>query len=185
MRTLDKNGLNLSFASKFPKATLCKRPNHARPSNIKPLHTPAPGFLGLDPHQITITRLLACIVAFTNVLVLPRHVRRQNATPMAYPIAVYHGQTTDFSLEGPDSTDFTLPAQLARDGGRPAVSFHHGLCLQHILCFASQSTSGSRGQPWATLGRPACTFFHLLSLDVSMSFFPDSAGLMWWVSCCI
>lgn len=52
----------------------------------RPLHTPAPCSLELDPHQIAITRLLACIVTFTNVLVLPRHVRRQNATPTAYPI---------------------------------------------------------------------------------------------------
>lgn len=86
VRTLDKNGLNLTFASKFPKATLSKTPNHPRQSSIRPLHTPAPGFLELDPHQIAITRLLACIVTFTNVLVLPRHVRRQNATTVAYPM---------------------------------------------------------------------------------------------------
>lgn len=89
VRTFDENGLNLTFASKFPKATLCKGPNHPRPSSIGPLHTPAPGFLELDPHQIAITRLLACIVTFTNVLVLPRHVRRQNTTPVPYPIPEY------------------------------------------------------------------------------------------------
>lgn len=85
MKTLDKNGLNLTFASNFPKGTLRARPNHSRPPTSTLAH---PGTLlsRADPHQIAITRLLACIVTSTNVLVLPRHVRRQNATPTAYPI---------------------------------------------------------------------------------------------------
>lgn len=60
--------------------------------------------------------------------------------------AVSHGQTTDFSLEGPAWTGSILPAQSSRDGGRPweptcgcpgtaaAVSFHQttNLCLQNL-----------------------------------------------------
>ncbi|KAH8765058.1 hypothetical protein F5883DRAFT_558306 [Diaporthe sp. PMI_573] len=85
VRTLDENGLNLAFASNFPKGTLSQRSNHPRPPPWTLAHL-GTWLSGADPHQIAITRLLACIVTLTNVLVLPRYVRRQNASPIAYPI---------------------------------------------------------------------------------------------------
>lgn len=90
--TRQEGGPILPSLPSFRKTLLCKRPNHPPLRRRRPLHAPAPGLLytvalwSWTPTRLQSHGYLLASLLLTNVLVRPRHVRRQNATPIAYPI---------------------------------------------------------------------------------------------------
>lgn len=139
MRNPDKNGLNLTFASNFPKGTLCKRPNHPRPSTYNPCTPRHLAFWSWTPTRLQSHGCLLASLLLPTSLCYPgmSDAKTQHQLPTPYPetsfgIAVRHSGEPMVArirvLPVPSSTPFLagrLPTLAWK--GRPGLASFYPL----------------------------------------------------------
>lgn len=157
VRTPDKNGLNLTFASNFPKGTLSKRPNHPRPSTYNPCTPRHLAFWSWTPTRLQSHGCLLASLLLPTSLCYPgmSDAKTQHQLPTPYPetsfgIAVRHSGEPMVArirvLPVPSSTPFLtgrLPTLAWK--GRPGLASFYPLSHPGTAVWAWRPTCGCPG----------------------------------------